>query len=93
VTWLAAAALGLALLPAALFLRNRTLFRPPEAVAGEPVRVSVLIPARNEERSIGPAVQSVLANVGAELECVVLDDHSDDGTAGVVRALAARDPR
>ena len=56
-------------------------------------RISVLIPARNEEWSIGPAVESVLANVGVELEVVVLDDHSADRTAEVVREIAARDAR
>jgi glycosyltransferase involved in cell wall biosynthesis len=53
----------------------------------------VLIPARNEESSIGPAVDSVLANVGVELEVIVLDDHSTDRTAEIVEALARRDSR
>lgn len=55
--------------------------------------VSVLIPARNEERSIVPAVESVLESVGVEMEVVVLDDHSEDRTAEKVREIAARDPR
>ena len=57
------------------------------------VPVSVIIPARNEERSIGPAVESVLASVGVELEVIVLDDQSEDRTADVVREIAARDSR
>lgn len=87
-------ALALAALPTLLFLRNVKLFRPPPAVEhGPPPHVSVLIPARNEERSIGPAVESAIANVGVELEVVVLDDHSEDRTAEVVREIAARDSR
>jgi hypothetical protein len=85
----------LAALPALLYLRNRTLFRPPPAFDGKtplPL-ISVLIPARNEETSIGAAVESVLANAGVELEVIVLDDHSTDRTAEVVRSIAARDPR
>jgi hypothetical protein len=94
VTALALIALALAAIPALLFLRNARLFRPPPSIEpGPPPRVSVLIPARNEERSIGPAVESVLANIGIELEVVVLDDHSEDRTAEVVREIAARDPR
>jgi glycosyltransferase involved in cell wall biosynthesis len=94
VTALPLVALALAALPALLFLRNARLFRPPPALEpGPPPRISVLIPARNEERSIGPAVESVLANVGVELEVVVLDDHSEDGTAEVVREIAVRDDR
>lgn len=91
---LTALALTLAALPALLFLRNVKLFRPPPPVEpGPPLRVSVLIPARNEERSIGTAVESVLDSVGVELEVVVLDDHSTDRTAEVVREIAERDPR
>ncbi len=87
-------ALALAAVPALLYLRNVQLFKPPAAGdGGAPPQISVLIPARNEERSIGPAVESVLANVGVELEVVVLDDHSTDATAEVVRAIAARDGR
>jgi hypothetical protein len=53
----------------------------------------VLIPARNEERSIRAAVEAALAGRGVELEVVVLDDHSEDATARIVAELAARDPR
>jgi hypothetical protein len=52
-----------------------------------------LIPARNEERAIGAAVLSVLASTGVELEVIVLDDHSEDGTASIVAKLAACDDR
>ena len=87
-------ALALAVLPALFFLRNGQLFRTPPAVEPGPLpRVSVLIPARNEERSIGPAVESVLESVGVELEVIVLDDHSEDRTAEVVREITARDLR
>ncbi len=56
--------------------------------------VSVLIPARNEALRIGPTIASVLKSDGiASLEVLVLDDHSTDGTADVVRACAAGDDR
>jgi cellulose synthase/poly-beta-1,6-N-acetylglucosamine synthase-like glycosyltransferase len=93
IVWLSFTAFLLALLPALLYLRNRTQFRPPPEFDGVPTAVSVLIPARNEERSIGPAVESVLASHGVELEVIVLDDHSTDRTAAVVQSLAQRDPR
>jgi glycosyltransferase involved in cell wall biosynthesis len=88
-------ALALAALPALLYLRNARLFRPPPLSdnAVSPPGVSVLIPARNEERSVGAAVQSVLASAGVELEVIVLDDHSEDATAEIVRKLAAEDSR
>jgi hypothetical protein len=81
----------MAAIPAWLFRVNLRLYRPP-SVESRP-RVSVLIPARNEERSIGAAVTSALASEGVELEVIVLDDHSDDATAPIVRGLAAVDSR
>jgi glycosyltransferase involved in cell wall biosynthesis len=55
--------------------------------------VSVLIPARNEEQNIRVTLEAVLANRGVNFEIIVLDDHSTDGTAGIVSGLAAQDPR
>ena len=55
--------------------------------------MSVLIPARNEEGSIGAAVASVLAGEGVDLEVIVLDDHSEDRTGEIVRSISERDSR
>ena len=86
--------LFLSLLPALVFRVNLWAYRPPPAApSGNAPAVSVLIPARNEEALIGDAVRSVLANPGDEFEVLVLDDHSEDATAEVVRAIADRDPR
>lgn len=97
-TALCVVSLALAALPAWLFLANLREYRPPRALpptgaAPPPPPVSVLIPARNEEATIGASIAAALASRGVDLEVVVLDDHSDDATAAVVRALAARDPR
>ena len=94
-TAVALAGLGLlfALGPAVLFLRNLSLFRRPPPPAGALPPVSVLVPARDEERSIAAAVTAVLTSRGVDLEVVVLDDGSTDSTAQVVRGLAAADPR
>jgi hypothetical protein len=89
------AGLVLAALPALLTVANLRLFRPPpEPPAGGPLPpVSVLVPARNEERAIGRLMGDVLASEGVDLELVVLDDSSDDRTAEIVAAVADRDPR
>lgn len=96
-TVLAAIALALAVLPLALTLRNLALFKPPASPSSPPSSppppVSVLIPARNEERVIERALGAALASEGVELEVVVLDDHSDDRTAALVEAIAGDDPR
>jgi Glycosyl transferase family 2 len=88
-------ALILAAIPAWLFRRNLSAYRPPPAPpgGGSLPRASVLIPARNEEQTIEAAVVAALASKGVELEVVVLDDQSEDETATIVRRLAERDDR
>ncbi|MFL6137895.1 MAG: glycosyltransferase family 2 protein [Frankiaceae bacterium] len=55
--------------------------------------VTVVVPARNEERSIARCLDSVLGQTGPDLEVLVVDGDSDDATLDVVRERAARDPR
>lgn len=57
--------------------------------------VSVVIPMRNEAASIGALLETVLAQEypADRLEVLVVDGDSDDGSAAVVNAVAARDPR
>ena len=86
------AAMLAAAVPAALYVWNSFLFRrAPQREHASAGRVSVLIPARNEEQSIAACVRAVLASEDVELEVVVLDDHSEDRTAEVVRGIG--DPR
>jgi glycosyltransferase involved in cell wall biosynthesis len=47
--------------------------------------VSVVIPAYNAERFLGAAIESVLAQTSRDLEMIVVDDGSQDGTASVAR--------
>lgn len=55
--------------------------------------VSVLIPARDEAAGIADAISASLAGEGVQVEVVVLDDNSSDGTGEIVRRLAAEDSR
>lgn len=61
--------------------------------ASTPPRVSVILPAWNREALVGRAIESVLAQTMGDLELIVVDDASTDGTAAAVEAHAARDPR
>lgn len=80
--------------PAVMFAVNLYYYRrPPAFKPSDRPSVSVLIPARNEEKTIGAAVESVLNSEGVTLEVIVLDDHSEDATADVVRTLAESDDR
>jgi glycosyltransferase involved in cell wall biosynthesis len=52
--------------------------------------ISIIIPARNESRNIGNCIDSILAQrYPRELfEIIVVDDHSEDDTAAIVKAYA-----
>jgi glycosyltransferase involved in cell wall biosynthesis len=85
---------ALSAIPFLLFFRNLRAYSPPGPPSAEDrPRVSVLIPARNEEDAIGAALEAVLRSRDVDLEVVVLDDDSQDGTAAVVAERAARDSR
>src|SRR6476620_12246143 len=91
--WLALLSCILALVPMLLFLRNLRLYRLLPRAHSLGRKWAVLIPARNEEANIGASLRSVLDSDGVEIEVIVLDDHSTDRTAGIVRAIAQTDPR
>jgi succinoglycan biosynthesis protein ExoA len=60
-------------------------------------RLSVFMPVLNEEASVGPAIQSVLAQAAddptLEIEVLVADGYSADNTALVAAELSKGDPR
>lgn len=90
---LACLSVALALLPAVLAWINLAALRRPLPDPDTRPRVSILIPARNEAAIIAETVRAALASVGVDLEVCVGDDHSSDGTAAIVGALAAADTR
>lgn len=57
------------------------------------IAVSVLIPARNEANVIARSVEAVLKQSHTNLELIVLDDHSDDGTGEIAWQAAHGDVR
>ena len=74
---------------------RRTLWRPPPFVPGSSrgTRISVIVPARNEEQDLGRALESLLAQVDVEFEVIVVNDHSTDLTGEIADAVARADPR
>ncbi len=81
-----------------IWLRNLRQFRKaPILDTATPLpagKLSVLVPARNEEANIGACVESILAaEPDGAIEVLVLDDGSTDRTASIVKAIALRDSR
>ncbi len=66
-------------------------FRPiPKSGERFPVEASVIIPVRNREHTIADAVNSVLQQkFDSPFNLIVVDNHSTDGTTGILKELAA----
>ncbi|HEX6054169.1 MAG TPA: glycosyltransferase [Gemmatimonadaceae bacterium] len=73
--------------------RSRDLADVPPAASDDGPLVSVIIPARNERRNIERSAQAALAASWPNVEVIVVDDRSTDGTGEIARAMAARDSR
>jgi hypothetical protein len=58
-----------------------------------PVRCSVVLAARDEEARIKKTVRHLLAQRGVQMEIIVVDDRSVDGTSEILRRLAMEDAR
>lgn len=72
-----------------IWVTRRIRYHTPPAVFP---MVSVLIPARNEERSIASCVRSILNQDYPSFEVLVLDDQSSDGTRAILEKLAISYP-
>ena len=93
--WFALGCLALTALYVGLTLMNLGLFRVPGPVSGhgQPIPVSLLIPARDEAARIEATLAAALASRDVALEVIVLDDGSSDDTATRVLQMASADPR
>ncbi|HEX9085643.1 MAG TPA: glycosyltransferase family 2 protein [Gemmatimonadaceae bacterium] len=82
--------------PVVTYLRLRhshSLDEESEVALENPPLVSVIVPARNEAHNIARCVTSILSTTYPNLELIVVDDSSTDGTAQIARDAAQRDPR
>lgn len=57
------------------------------------IGVSVVMPAYNAEKTIGQAIESVLAQTHSKFELIVVNDCSQDKTASIVQQYVTRDSR
>lgn len=58
-----------------------------------PPLVSIGVPVYNEERFLSDALRSLMAQSYTNLEIIISDNASTDGTEQICRAMAAADPR
>lgn len=61
--------------------------------SSDPSNVSIVIAARNECQTIGTLLENIKLQSNPNFKAIIVDDHSTDGTAEVVRNFAARDSR
>ncbi len=64
---------------------------PPDVQAGP--LVSVIIPARDEAHNIERCVRSILSTRYPDVEVIVVDDQSTDGTGEIAARIQREDPR
>lgn len=96
VHWILAAAVlyGLLLLLVVLANLAATPRLSRTALSGGPFpKVSIVVPARNEERAVAAGVGSQLAQDYPEFEVIVVNDRSTDGTGAILETLARGNPR
>lgn len=56
-------------------------------------KVSIVLPVYNGENFLASAIESVLGQTYTELELIIVDDRSKDGTPAIIKEYAARDAR
>ena len=90
------AALPWVVIPAVVLWRLRdsvSLDAYPAQIPADAPLLSVVLPARNEAHNIEACLRSILVTGYPNLEVIVVDDHSSDGTGGIARRIAATDSR
>src|SRR5512136_2651698 len=70
----------------------RSLRGLPAAPPANPPMVSIITAARNEDRNIREALSSLLSLNYPNVELIVVDDRSGDGTGVILEQMAANSP-
>ncbi len=92
--------LAAGLISAVLFVQflgalKRTLWTSPpvepDLVRG--TKISVIIPARNEQQDLGRSLDSLRDQEEVEFEAIIVNDHSTDQTGPIADAAAQQDAR
>lgn len=57
------------------------------------MKISIVVPVRNEEDNISDVVRKIEESIGLEHELIVVNDHSQDNTSAIVKKLIPVYPR
>jgi chlorobactene glucosyltransferase len=76
-----------------ILFKNINSFKLTEHILKSPPLISVLIPARNEEKNIKRILVSMAKQDYPNLEILVLDDNSTDATSQIVNEFSLKDSR
>jgi len=93
---LATLAFAMASFQAAMVYRNLRLFETPghpDHIQAFDEGLSVLVPARNEERNLPALLDSLSSQLDCNFEVIILDDLSEDRTYQIAESAGLRDPR
>ena len=58
-----------------------------------PVTLSIVMPAYNEEKTVGSVVKRITEEVSCNFELIIVNDGSSDRTPKIIEDLAAKDQR
>ena len=73
--------------------RSTSLDDEPVSVPDDAPHVTIVVPARDEARNIERCLRAMLATTYTRVDVVVVDDHSADDTAEIVRRISGEDAR
>lgn len=77
-------------------IKNRFAFKPIQPLSISTIKdfpfISVLIPARNEEKVIKQCIESLINQQYPTYEIIVLDDNSTDETLNILESLCLKYP-
>jgi len=63
------------------------------AISHQKPKVSIILPARNEEDFIEKCLSSLLDQDYENYEIIAIDDHSEDKTGQIIRNFAEKNPK